>query len=72
MKINLSLFLPYIFVWELAGMMVFDAVIPMIAFIFFGGVCGGLILAAVLSNFHSLLLMLEGFFYELFNMLIIQ
>lgn len=45
MKINLSLFLPYIFVWALAGMMVFDAVIPMIAFIFFGGVCGGLILA---------------------------
>jgi len=46
MKINLSLFFPYVFLWTLIGMMVFDAVIPMIAFIFCGGVCGGLILAS--------------------------
>jgi len=45
MEINWTLFYSYLVIWIVAGIMVFNDIIPIIAFIFFGGVCGGLILA---------------------------
>ncbi len=45
MKINWTLFLSYLFVWIVVGIVIFDNVIPMIIFIICGGACGGFILA---------------------------
>lgn len=45
MKINRALFCLYLVVWIVAGVVMFNNIIPMIIFIICGGVCGGLILA---------------------------
>lgn len=43
MKIDWTLFLPYLFVWIITGVIVFNDIAPMIIFIICGGVFGGLI-----------------------------
>lgn len=46
MKINWALFFTYLFVWVVAGIVVFENIAAMIIFIISGGVCGGFILAS--------------------------
>lgn len=45
MKFNWVLFLGYLFVWIVVGMMVVENMVPMIVFIICSGVGGGVILA---------------------------
>lgn len=45
MKINGTLFTMFLILWIVVGIIVFDAIIPMLVFIICGGVVGGLILA---------------------------
>ena len=53
MKINWTIFFSYLSIWIITGVIVFNDVIPMIIFIFCGGVCGGLILATKKKLFQN-------------------
>ncbi len=45
MKVNWYLLFSNIFVWTILGVIIFEEILPMLVFVFFGGVCGGFIFA---------------------------